>query len=94
MHEIDSNSKPQRAQGGKGLLSRSIHVQEYQKSMPKTSTPREEKGGGREGDRERGGARRRRVRAVLVAGTGRERGLRGGVFMVPTQGSKIPLDLD
>ena len=27
MNENEVNSKPQRAQGGKGLLSRSIHVQ-------------------------------------------------------------------
>jgi len=47
-YEIDSNSKPRRAQGGMGLLSHSIHVQSLHKSMTKILTPREEKGG-REG---------------------------------------------
>jgi len=34
--EIDFNSKAQRAQGGKGLLSQSISVQESQKSILQT----------------------------------------------------------
>jgi len=42
MNEIEVNSKPQRAQGGKGPLSRSISVKNS-KSHGSTSTPREER---------------------------------------------------
>ena len=42
-HEIDSNSKPRRAQEGKGLLSRSIHVQSLHQSMAKIPNSREVK---------------------------------------------------
>ena len=41
------NSKPQRAQGGLGLLSHTISVQSLQESRAKFLTSREEKGGGR-----------------------------------------------
>ena len=34
MNEIEVNSKPLRAQGGMGLLSRSISVQKSQQSIP------------------------------------------------------------
>ena len=53
MNKNEMNSKPRRAQGGKGLLSRSIHVQSLHKSMAKILTPREEKGGREEGAWER-----------------------------------------
>ena len=43
MNEIEVNSKPRRAQGGKGLLSRSIHIQSLHKSMSKIPSPREER---------------------------------------------------
>ena len=59
--------------------------------MAKTSIPREEKGGGREG-----GAPGREGCCGLGARQ-KERGERRGgegVFMVHTQGSKIPLDLN
>jgi len=46
-YEIDSNSKPRRAQGGKGLLSHSISIQSLKNPWLKHSIPREEKGGGR-----------------------------------------------
>ena len=46
MNKIELKSKPRRAQGGKGLLSQTISVQESHKSISKIS-PREEKGGGR-----------------------------------------------
>ena len=58
--------------------------------MAKTSIPREEKGGGRK-RRQRGGRR-----ASWQPEKERERERRGGegIFMVPTQGSKIHLDLN
>ena len=34
MNEIESKSKPRRAQGGKGLLSHQISVQKSQQSIP------------------------------------------------------------
>ena len=50
MNEIEVSSKPRRAQGGKGLLSRSIHVQSLHKSMAKIPNSREERRGtGRRG---------------------------------------------
>ena len=60
MNEIEVNSNPRRAQGGMGLLSRSIHVQSLHKSMAKILTPREEKGGTgrRRGERQKEGVLR------------------------------------
>ena len=54
MNKNEMNSKPRRAQGGKGLLSRSISVQKPQESMPLIlREEREEEkrgeGGGRQG---------------------------------------------
>ena len=49
MSKNEMNSKPRRAQGGKGLLSRSISIQNPQESMP--LIPREE----REKNRRKGG---------------------------------------
>jgi len=43
MNTNEMNSKPRRAQGGKGLLSRSISVQNPQESMAKNPSPREER---------------------------------------------------
>ena len=43
MNKNEMNSKPRRAQGGKGLLSRSISVQNPQESMAKNPSPREER---------------------------------------------------
>ena len=62
--------------------------------MAKTSIPREEKGGGRK--RGRGAWEREGCCGLGARQKGRERERRGGesVFMVPTQGSKIPLDLN
>ena len=45
MNEIEVESKPRRAQGGKGLLFRSIHVQSLHKSMAKIPNSREERRG-------------------------------------------------
>ena len=45
MNKNEMNSKPRRAQGGKGLLSRSIHVQSLHKSMSKIPNSREERRG-------------------------------------------------
>ena len=53
------NSKPRRAQGGLGLLSRSISVQNLHNSMTKTPTSREEK---------RGTERRRRAPGRIRGG--------------------------
>ena len=59
--------------------------------MAKISIPREEKGGGRKRRQRREGGAPGREEHVWA-----RRGERGGegVFMVPTQGSKIPLDLN
>ena len=75
MNEIKVNSKPRRAQGGKGLLSRSNHVQSLHKSMAKIPNSREEKRGtGRRGWRqgEEGG-----VLPVLDAGKRERERVRG-----------------
>ena len=60
MNKNEMNSKSQRAQGGKGLLSRSISVQKPQESMP--LNPREE----REEERKREGAREKDVAALFL----------------------------
>ena len=90
MDEIESKSKPRRAQGGKGLLSHQISVQKSQQSIPLVLIlEREEKNRERETHgREVGGAG---WWECFFQAQGREE--RGeGVFKVPTQGSKIPLD--
>ena len=80
--EIEFNSKAQRAQGGKGLLSQSISVQESQKSINKALVLEKKEKSRRKGE------------ACCWASSGaKERGEGEGVFMVPTQGSKIPSDL-
>ena len=43
MNEIESKSKPRRAQGGKGLLSHQISVQKSHQSIPLIPSPREER---------------------------------------------------
>ena len=84
------NSKPRRAHGGKGLLSRSISVQKPQQSIPLIS--REERWS-RETGRERGDASLMGEAVPFwQSATKEERGKR--VFKVPTQGSKIPFDLN
>ena len=74
MNKYETNSKPRRAQGGKGLLSLSISVQNPQESMP--LIPREE----REEEREEEDARRegRSVLASRKRQKERKRG-RGGI---------------
>ena len=73
MNKNKMNSKPRRAQGGMGLLSRTISVQNPQVSMAKNPSPREE--------RERGGWRQEKGEVVLFWLTGtrereeRERGI-------------------
>jgi len=57
------NSKPRRAQGGKGLLSQSISVQESQESIPK-------RGGRKSTERERGAPARRKGEACCWASSG------------------------
>ena len=60
MNEIEVNSKPRRAQGAMGLLSRSIHVQSLYKSMAKIPNSREERKG-KERAIGRGGRRQEEV---------------------------------
>ena len=75
MGKNEMNSKPRRAQGGKGLLSRSISVQSLHKSIAKIPNSREEKRGtGRRGWRqgEEGG-----VLPVLDAGKRERERVRG-----------------
>ena len=91
MDEIESKSKPRRAQGGKGLLSHQISVQKCQQSIPLVLILERER---RRTGRERHTGERWEA---LASGSGffqaqgrEERG--EGVFKVSTQGSKIPLD--
>ena len=67
MNKNEMNSKPRRAQGGKGLLSRSISVQNPQESMP--LIPREE----REKNRRKGGRGAREGEAACSVQAKRER---------------------
>jgi hypothetical protein len=78
MHENELKSKPRRAQGGMGLLSRSIHVQSLHKSMAKIPNSRE----GRKGTvRERGAPGRRRGGVLLrQKERGRKEKVGEGVF--------------
>ena len=88
MNKNEMNSKPRRAQGGMGLLSRTISVPNPQVSMAKNPSPREER---ERTERERGGWRQEKGEVVLFWLAGAKRDRRGrGVFMVPQQGSKIP----
>ena len=87
MNEIEVNSKPRRAQGGKGLLSRSISVQKPQESIP--LIPREEREEEEQGEGENHGRRGR-----LCSGA-RERE-RVREYLCPLtlgQKTKLPLDL-
>ena len=88
MNKNEMNSKPRRAQGGMGLLSRTISVPKPQVSMAKNPSPREKR---ERTERERGGFARRRERRFCSGWLAQGRERRGrGVFKVPTQGSKIP----
>ena len=82
MSKNEMNSKPRRAQGGKGLLSRSISVQNPQESIPliPSEEREEEKRGEGEGGRPgRGGGVLSRQKKELE----REReGVRG--YLTPT----------
>ena len=86
MNAIDTRSKAPRAQGGKGLLSHKISVQESQKSMAKTSIPREEKGGGRKRGRE---AHRKEEGSTWTPAKKREREEKGYLWC-PRRGPKYP----
>ena len=80
MNEIELKSKPRRAQGGKCLLSRSIHVQSLHKSMAKIPNSREERRGEGQGGGEEGAwAGGARPAAMEKRERGRERG-----FLTPT----------
>ena len=71
MNKNEMNSKPRRAQGGMGLLSRTISVPKPQVSMAKNPSPREER---ERTERERGGWRQEKGEVVLFWLTGaRER---------------------
>ena len=67
MNKNEMNSKPRRAQGGKGLLSRSISVQNPQKSIP--LIPREER---EEEKRGEGGGGRQEREVVCCPGKKRD----------------------
>jgi len=73
MNEIESKSKPRRAQGGKGLLSHQISVQKSQQSIP--LFPREER---EEEKRGRRGTCRGRWRAVQAREKREPERVRGG----------------
>ena len=80
MNKNEMNSKPRRAQGRKGLLSRSISVQRLNNPWLKTY-PREEKGGTRK-EEERGAGT---GEVACCPGKRRERegeGVRG--YLTPT----------
>ena len=67
MNKNKMNLKPRRAQGGKGLLSRSISVQNPQESMP--LIPREER---EEEKRGEGGGGRQEREVVCCPGKKRD----------------------
>ena len=77
MNKNEMNSKPRRAQGGKGLLSRSISVQNPQESMPLIR--REEREKERKEKEEEGAMEREEPFCFYVAGAQereeRERGI-------------------
>ena len=87
-YEIDTNSKPQRAQGGLGLLSHTISVQKSQESMPLILERRDE--AERQGEERGGGAREEVVQLVLfwLAHQREERG--EGYLRCPCRGPKYP----
>ena len=64
MNKNEMNSKPRRAQGGMGLLSRTISVQNPQVSIP--LIPREEREEEKRGEGGGGCQRRERRRACRV----------------------------
>ena len=73
MNKYETNSKPRRAQGGKGLLSRSISVENPQESIP--LIPREER---EEEKRGEGGGGRQEGGGGLLSRPKRERGRERG----------------
>ena len=80
MNEIEVNSKPRRAQGAMGLLSRSIHVQSLHKSMSEIPNSREERRG--TGRRGAPGSERGERLLTRQKERERERGARG--YLTPT----------
>ena len=93
MNKNEMNSKPRRAQGGKGLLSRSISVQNPQESMAKNPSPREER---ERTEREREVASGEgQQRSVLDGWHTPERGEGEGYLRCPRRGPKyLRLKLD
>ena len=96
MNEINTNeinSKPRRTQGGKGLLSRTISVQNPQESMAKNPSPREER---ERTERERGVAPGEgQPHSVLDGWRTEERGKGEEYLRCPRRGPKYPrLNLD
>ena len=79
MNKNEMNTKPRRAQGGKGLLSRSISVQNPQESIP--LIPREE----REEEKRGEGGGHQQVEAACCPGKKREREREGVMgYLTPT----------
>ena len=75
-YEIELKSKPQRALGGKGLLSHSISIQNL-KNPYLESYPREEKGRKRGRRQEGGGGRPEGGGGLLSRSKGERRRVRG-----------------
>ena len=94
-HEIKFDLNTPRAQGGKGLLSCSIPVQELKNPSLK-SFPREEREKEQRGEREaHGRGCRGSVRLEQEKSKSSPRQAGGErVFVMPMQASKIPLDLN
>ena len=92
MNEIESKSKPRRAQGRKGLLSHQISVQQTQQSIPLIL--REER---EEEKRGEGGGRQGGEQLLCSCARGKERegeGMRGYLpQQLSTQKTKLPLEL-
>ena len=75
-----------------GLLSHSISVQKPQESIPLILEKKRGEDRNREEEKEMAPGSGLGVSSVFQRAEGE--GERGGVFMVPTQGSKIPSDLN
>ena len=90
-YEIEHELKARRAQGGKGPLSQSISVQNISRNPPPKTTPRDEKERTREEESREMAPGEEVGGLVWLSGARGEKGV-VGVFMVPTQRFKIPLD--
>ena len=90
-YEIEHKFKARRAQGGKDPLSQSISIQNVSRNHPPKTTPRDEKERTREEESREMAPGEEVGGLVWLSGARGEKGV-VGVFMVPTQRFKIPLD--